>query len=163
VRIHACQEASALIANPSPSDRPEDGGHQPEEGARSPLVSVLNRDLFFGVKIGNILRGVGYRVEFAKQTEEFAQKIQEASREPALGIVDINAGVDWSAIARLTSDQRATVPILAFGSHLDVDGMRAAKQSGVARVVSNGDFHRDMVKLVQRYALESPKPTPYLP
>ena len=44
------------------------------------------------------------------------------------------------------------VPVLAFGSHLDVDGRRAAKAAGVTRVLSNGDFHRDMVPLVQRYA-----------
>lgn len=112
------------------------------------MLVVLNRDLFFGVKIANVMRGLGYRVELAQRTTVFAVKLDASGQDVALGIIDIGAGVDWNVISSLS----ASVPILAFGSHLDVDGMRAAKLAGVSRVVSNGDFHREMVTLVQRYA-----------
>ena len=65
----------------------------------------------------------------------------------------MNAGIEWAVIARVTAAGRT--PILAFGSHLDVEGRRAAKAAGVTRVLSNGDFHRDMVALVERYARPS--------
>jgi CheY-like chemotaxis protein len=115
-------------------------------------IIVLNRDLFFGVKIGNILRGLGYRVTFVPATELFAERLDASGPEAVLGIIDMGAGVEWSAISHLTGGDGPGTPILAFGSHLDVDGRRAAKAAGVTRILSNGDFHRDMVALVERYA-----------
>src|SRR5262249_14324182 len=115
-------------------------------------IVVLNRYLFFGVKIGNILRGLGYEVSFVPTTDAFVARLGSADIAPVLGVIDMGAGVDWEAIADLTGAEGNTTPLLAFGSHLDADGRRAAKAAGVRRVVSNGDFHRDMVALVQRYA-----------
>jgi hypothetical protein len=125
---------------PAPSD----------ETAHRPAIVVLNRDMFFGVKIGNTLRGLGYEVEFAKDAARFVESIAARGPRAVLGLIDIAAGVEWESIRAFRAD--GTVPVLAFGSHLDVDGFRAAKSAGVTRVVSNGDFHRDMVALVKRYA-----------
>ena len=113
-------------------------------------IVVLNRDLFFGIKIGNTLRGLGYRVSFVSTTEAFVTKLR--AETPVLGVIDMSAGVDWPAIAALAGGRGEAAPLLVFGSHLDVEGRRAAKAAGVTRVVSNGDFHRDMVALVRRYA-----------
>jgi hypothetical protein len=115
-------------------------------------IVVLNRDLFFGVKIGNILRSLGYLVAFVPATEPFVARLREGGRGIVLGIIDMGTDVEWSAIANLTGADGPGTPILAFGSHLDIDGRRAAKAAGVTRVLSNGDFHRDMVALVERYA-----------
>ncbi len=115
-------------------------------------IVVLNRDLFFGVRIGNTLRALGYRVAFVPDAAAFAARLQGPGPVPALGIVDIAARPDWSAIAALAADPAIPTPILAFGPHKDLEGMRAAKAAGVTRVVSNGDFHRGMVELVRRYA-----------
>ena len=115
-------------------------------------IVVLNRDLFFGVKIGNQLRGLGYDVAFAKETAGFVTRLRDEPK-PVLGLIDMNAGVDWEAVSSLMGEGGPGAPILAFGSHLDVDGRRAAKAAGVTRVLSNGDFHRDMVAFVKRYAL----------
>ena len=115
-------------------------------------IVVLNRDLFFGVKIGNILRGLGYDVSFVPSTPAFVARLRGDDPPPVLGIVDMGAGVDWQEIATLAGAEDAGTPLLVFGSHLDVEGRRAAKAAGVTRVVSNGDFHRDMVALVQRCA-----------
>lgn len=122
------------------------------------LIVVLNRDLFFGVKIGNVLRGLGYEVAFAAETETFVERVNESSPAPVLGIIDMSAGVNWELIGRLNTGEKSIVPNLVFGSHLDVEGRRAAKAAGVTRVLSNGDFHRDMVSLVKRYAKAEPRP-----
>ncbi len=114
-------------------------------------IVVLNRDLFFGVKIGNTLRGLGYQVAFVPATEAFVARLRTEGAAPVLGVIDMGAGVDWEAV-RMVTGENATTPVLVFGSHLDVEGLRAAKAAGVRRVVSNGDFHRDMVALVRRYA-----------
>jgi hypothetical protein len=139
-KVDAASDASATLA----IDRGE--------------IVVLNRDLFFGVKIGNILRGLGYRVSFVPATEPFVARLQTSGPETVLGIIDMGAGIEWSAIATLTGTE--STPILAFGSHLDVDGRRAAKAAGVTHILSNGDFHRDMVALVERYARKTEGATP---
>jgi hypothetical protein len=128
---------------------------QPATESTLGRIVVLNRDLFFGVKIGNQLKALGYEVLFAKETAGFASRLREDPR-PVLGVIDMNAGVDWEAVSPLMGDDGPGAPVLAFGSHLDVDGRRAAKAAGVTRVLSNGDFHRDMVALVRRYALAAP-------
>ncbi len=115
-------------------------------------IVVLNRDLFFGVRIGNTLRGLGYRVSFTADSPTFAARITALEPPPVLGVIDMGTGVDWDLIRSLTARADLSTPLLVFGSHLDVEGLRAAKAAGVTRVVSNGDFHRGMVDLVRRYA-----------
>lgn len=116
-------------------------------------IVVLNRDLFFGVRIGNLLKGAGYAVAFAADTAIFGDRLRQSQPAPVLGIVDMSAGVEWDAIRDLIADATVATPVLVFGAHKDVDGFRAAKAAGVTRVVSNGDFHRDTIALVKRYAL----------
>ncbi len=115
-------------------------------------IVVLNRDLFFGVRIGNTLRGLGYRVSFTPDSPAFVARITDTEPPPVLGVIDMSAGADWQSIQSLTARADVSTPLLVFGSHMDVDGLRAAKAAGVTRVVSNGDFHRGMVDLVRRYA-----------
>ncbi|HEV2108904.1 MAG TPA: hypothetical protein VGR16_11625 [Thermomicrobiales bacterium] len=115
-------------------------------------IVVLNRDLFFGVRIANALRARGYRVEIAPTPERFAALLGEMDPAPALGIIDMTAVSDWSPLREIASDPNGSTPTLAFGPHKDVAAFRAAKDAGVSRVVSNGDFHRDLLGLVERYA-----------
>lgn len=117
----------------------------------TPEIVVLNRDLFFGVRIGNALRDAGYSVTFWPATPSFVAAVRAAEPPAVLGLIDLGAGPDWAEIAQLTRDVPMT-PILVFGPHKDVDGFRAAKAAGITRIVSNGDFHRDMLGLIQRYA-----------
>jgi len=126
------------------------GSHNP-----SPEIVVLNRDLFFGVRIGNALRDAGYRVTFRPATAPFIAHLRATDPPAALGLIDLGADPDWSEIAHVTRDMPA-IPILVFGPHKDVDGFRAAKAAGITRIVSNGDFHRDMLGLVRRYARAQP-------
>lgn len=118
-------------------------------------VVVLNRDLFFGVRIGNQLRALGHTVEVVPNTARFVAAVRAADPPAVLGVIDIAAGPDWTAVEALTADPAVPTPLLAFGPHLDVAGFRAAKAAGAARVVSNGDFHRGMIDLVRRYARSS--------
>jgi hypothetical protein len=117
-----------------------------------PTIFVLNRDLFFGVRIGNLLKSAGYDPRFAKTTEELEDLIRAAISPPALIIVDIGADPDWDQISSMTTVDSARIPILAFGPHKDVDAFRAAKAASVARVVANSEFHRNALALIQRYA-----------
>ncbi len=112
-------------------------------------IVVLNRDLFFGIRLNQLLKQLGYRVVLAKSQDSFTADLLSA--DVALGIIDINFGPDWDGIAQAISSGNQP-PIIAFGPHLDVDGLRAAKKAGVTRVFSNGDFSKDTAAIITRYA-----------
>ena len=73
----------------------------------------------------------------------------DGERKPALVIVDIaSKGVDWEAAIRMV--RAHDLPVLAFGSHMDLDARARAIQAGAQKVVANSKFTKDMPGLVQR-------------
>ena len=109
-------------------------------------IVILNRDLFFGVRLKQLGTDLGYSVVITSDAASFLDAMNRD--KPVLGIIYINAGPVWALLAASTH----AIPIIAFGPHLDVDGLRAAKAAGVTRVISNGQFHRDAAQLIERYA-----------
>ena len=127
--------------------------HADETGSRAlGTIVVLNRDLMFGVRIANQLRAVGFTVTFAQRTDEFVQRVRSAEPKAVLGLVDMNTSVDWPLIQTLVLETQNATPLLGFGPHLDVPGRRAGKAAGLTRVLTNGEFHKDTIALVKRYA-----------
>lgn len=123
-----------------------------EPAGVSARIVVFSRDLFFGMRIRTTLRQLGFATVLTKEIPAFDTAVADASHPPALAIVDFNQPVSWDAMGAV----RSGVPILAFGAHTDVDGFRAAKAAGVARVVSNGAFSRSLPELIERYAVATP-------
>jgi len=113
-------------------------------------VVLLNTDLFFGVRVRQVSQELGFAFATVKTTAAFFARLADLGEEAALGLIDIGAQVDWPA----TTEGMAatTTPVLAFGPHMDVEGLRAAKVAGVTRVFSNGEFSREMATLIERYA-----------
>jgi methylmalonyl-CoA mutase cobalamin-binding subunit len=114
-------------------------------------VVVLNRDLLFGSRIWSALKTIGLTVTLVPDSSAFAARIAASAQDIALAIIDLNGEVDWKVIEPVLRDEHLGVPVLAFGPHVDAEKLRAAKAHGVTRVVSNGQFHQDLVSLVQRY------------
>ncbi len=139
-------------SNPAPTDRRLDSTEGELARKASGLVAVLSTDLFFGMRIRTSLRQLGYAVAIAQDVAMFSRHLQNGDQRAVLGIVDFNFPVDWEAVKETL---KVGVPILAFGPHKDVEGFRAAKRAGVARVVANGEFSRSLPDLVRRYATKS--------
>lgn len=112
---------------------------------------MLNRDLMFGSRIRNALRALDLDAQFVKNTTEFIAAARAAGDAGAIGIIDMNGAVDWDSIATVLAEEPGFPPTLGFGAHVDVETRRSAKVAGVTRIVSNGDFHRDMAALIERY------------
>ena len=121
-------------------------------GQRPTIAIVLNRDLLFGSRIRSALAGLGLESRFVATQEQFVGAVSQEPNAVAIGIIDMNGAISWEVIraAQLCGDA-GFVPTLAFGPHVDIEGRRAAKAAGVSRIVSNGQFHRDMAGLIERY------------
>ena len=122
---------------------------------QDPLALIaLNRDVFFGVKLRNLAKELGYDMVLVPGAKQLATALEEKHAKAALIIIDTNViheAVDWEHVTQILRDYPA-VPSLAFGSHTDADTLRAAKSAGLTRVTSNGDFHMNAASLIQRYA-----------
>jgi hypothetical protein len=120
------------------------------EQAPYSVALVMNRDLLFGARIRGALKSIGLEARFAPDTARFEESYREFARVGAIAIIDMNGPVEWKRVQALASEPGG-IPILAFGPHVDVEGRRAAKAAGVSRIVSNGQFHGEMLKLIDRY------------
>ena len=119
--------------------------------AEKNVALVLNRDLLFGSRIRSALAMLGLEARIVPSTDGFVAALNAEGKKAAIGILDMNGPVDWEALSAGLNDAADAPPTLAFGPHVDFENRRAAKASGVTRIVSNGQFHSDMVNLIDRY------------
>ena len=123
---------------------------------RDPLrLIALNRDVFFGVRLRNLAKELGFDLVLAPNAGAVGSALAAHHQTTALVVIDMNVlreAVDWETLAEVLAGYPA-IPSLGFGSHTDVETRRAAKAAGLTRIVSNSEFHRDAAALIQRYAL----------
>lgn len=113
-------------------------------------ILALEKDLFFSVKIRDTLQHHGWMVMIARTLPAFEQRLAaEGDEKPVLVIINISTtGIDWEKAIRVACAQG--LPVLAFGSHMDLDARAKALAAGAQKVVANSKFVRDMAMLVQR-------------
>ncbi|HEY7357985.1 MAG TPA: hypothetical protein VH590_16010 [Ktedonobacterales bacterium] len=110
-------------------------------------ILLLERDLFFIVKVRDTLSHLGYETQVARGAEDFARKL--AAGTPMLALVHTGlAGVDWEQA--IAGAKAASVPTLAFGSHVDLEAQQAARRAGADRVISNSKLAKDLPAIVAR-------------
>jgi DNA-binding NtrC family response regulator len=120
-------------------------------------ILALTPDLFFSTRIRSALERAGHaiRVVDTSDTDEIEEAI--ASLSPALAILDIGAsGWEWEAVLQELRDSEPDLPILAFGSHMNVEATRRAQELGATRVVAKSEFVNNMLNLVERYGSQQP-------
>ncbi len=141
----------------------------------TPLIIGFVADLMFTTKIENVARHLGYRVQWIENTAVFntteanlaPEKLGEAlhgslgqlfhtitNQQPALLLFDLgNEAIPWHKwIPRLkTSPATRRIPILCYGSHVQVDTMVEAKRVGADEVLARSRFTSDMPNLLQKY------------
>lgn len=113
-------------------------------------ILALEKDLFFSVKIRDTLLHYDIDATTVRTLASLEQGLNaEGDAKPLLVIVDIaSKGVDWEAAIRMV--RARSLPVLAFGSHMDLDARARAIQAGAQKVVANSKFAKDMPTLVQR-------------
>ncbi len=113
-------------------------------------ILALEKDLFFAVKMRDTLRHSDMEVTTVRTLPAFERQLAAtAEEEPELVIVNTaTTGVDWEEAIRQA--RAHSVPVLAFGSHMDLEARAKALKAGALRVVANSKFTSDMPGLVQR-------------
>jgi CheY-like chemotaxis protein len=120
--------------------------------AEPPVILALAHNLWFQTRLRGAAESVGAVVEPVGRADQLAERAGRV--RPALIVVDMaTPGQDWAAAIRaIRSDGvTATVPIVAFGPHVDADGQRLARQAGADRVLSNRAFTDTLPHVLARY------------
>ena len=111
-------------------------------------ILALEKDLFFSVKIRDTLRHSDMEVATVRTLTAFEQHLVGDVRPQLVIINTATTGVDWEAAIR--SARAHAIPVLAFGSHMDLEARAKALRAGAQRVVANSKFTSDMPALVSR-------------
>ena len=112
-------------------------------------------DLIFGVRITDATRALGYT-----PVDVAAARLQDAiTPDVVLIVLDTGQRDDWTATVRALKADPATakIPVLAYGSHVDVAASRAAVAAGVDRLVTRGKLMAELPQLIERTARPLPE------
>jgi DNA-binding NarL/FixJ family response regulator len=113
------------------------------------MVLVAVEDLLFSSKIRTVAKQAGVDVAFARTPPDILSKAR--ADRPSLVIFDLDcAKVDpVNTIASLKADpELATIPTLAFASHVHTDLIGAARQAGAERVLPRSAFAGNLAEIL---------------
>jgi len=122
-----------------------------DEPAAGPAVVVLADDLFFVTRLMDVIRQVGGRPVVVENADELVAAVD--LHFPVLVLLDLKTPGDWErAIQRCKlSPQNRQIPIYAFGSHVDTQTLRRARQAGADHAWARSKMMEELVAVVQRY------------
>lgn len=134
-----------------------------------PLIVAFVADLMFQMRIESTIEKMGFRVKLVESDKQIittdldglssleAESFlvdQLSHLKPTLLIFDLgNADIPWAEWIPILKTAPATqhVPVICYGSHVDVDTLKEARQTGADEVVARSRFVTAMPELVQKY------------
>jgi hypothetical protein len=116
-----------------------------------PAGLLLSRDLIFTSKVTGTASALGHRVVVVPNVG-LASAIL-AKWTPVVVFVDLAAGdlVSMANIATYREIAPGGTPFLAFGSHVDVQGLADAAVAGCDPVMPRSRFTNELPALIRRY------------
>ncbi len=119
------------------------------------MVLCCIDDLMFSSKVTTAARGIGVPVQFVRQPADILPRVR--ALKPSLVIVDLAATRlrPLEAIAAINADpDLGGVRVVAYGSHVDSTGLRAATEAGADEVLARSAFSKGISELLMRHTLK---------
>lgn len=130
-----------------------DGAPQPlgPAAAERPSVVALEADLFFGTRLADVIEAQGGRAVLAETPEEFVAAMDRWF--PVLALVDLKTEGNWFEAIRRCKNRPHTrqTPLYAYGSHVDVEALKRARQAGADHAWARSRMMQELVGLVGRH------------
>lgn len=113
-------------------------------------VVAYVRDLFFGVRIQDVVEEQGGRALIATTGAAFDDALQD---QPGLILVEMGASTesDWQEALRRAQRAAPGAAVIAFGSHRDAEARRVARAAGAHHVWAKSRFAQELPALVADY------------
>ncbi|MEI2690988.1 MAG: DUF309 domain-containing protein [Anaerolineae bacterium] len=114
-----------------------------------PPILALVADLLFATRIADVIRQQGGEPVLAATGEEFRQGLE---RWPVLILLDLHAIPMEQSLPEVLRikmlPQTRSIPLYAFGSHVDTDALKAARQAGCDHVWARSRFVKELPQVV---------------
>src|SRR5262249_26235347 len=140
----SCRWTTAFASAPANADRrPSD---MPDTNA--PLGILLSDDLIFTSRVTGEARALGFTVKPARSAETLLALARQ--QPPACILIDLaNPGLSVPELLRQLRELCTPLPrVVAYGSHVDAAGLRAAREAGCDPVLPRSKFVEELpVKL----------------
>lgn len=138
---------------PSPGLEPRQSAVMQDQadGDAPPAVVCLEADLFFATRLQDVIVAQGGRAVITEKPEAFVNAIDRYF--PVLALVDLQTPGDWAlAITRtkMRPHSRQT-PLYAFGSHVDVASLQAARKAGADHAWARSKLMAELVTVVEQH------------
>ena len=114
-----------------------------------PVVAALEPDLFFAVRIEGAARAAGARPVVVESAAALWEAIEAW---PELVLIDLAAAPGWDEVVRRAKSlpEFRAIPIVGFGSHVDIDTLKAARQVGCDHAWARSHFTTELPQLIER-------------
>jgi CheY-like chemotaxis protein len=122
----------------------------PRAAGAGPPGLLLSRDLIFTSKVVGTAGALGHRVLAAGAVDLASTLIER--EQPRVVFVDLSAGdlVSPAALAAYRRLAAPRTPFVAFGSHVDVQALAAARAAGCDPVLPRSRFSAELPDLIRR-------------
>lgn len=139
----------------SPADSVPEPARQSTESRRVGLL--LSRDLIFTTKVKTTTVELGYSMIVAGTEAQARLAIEE--QRPTVILIDLTAGTLVAPGALLAYQRLAGQDtwFVAFGPHVEVGALSAAKAAGCHVVLARSRFSSELPQLIARFFSEPPR------
>lgn len=114
-------------------------------------IVCLEADLFFAPRLADVIRRQGGAPVIVETPEAFVDAVDQ--HFPVLALVDLATEGDVThAITRCKMRPHTSqTPIIAFGSHVDVETLRAARRAGADHAWARSKLMEELPQVVERH------------
>ena len=117
----------------------------------TPSVVILADDLFFITRLMDVVTAQGGDPVVVESADALVEAVD--SRDPVLILFDLKTPGDWQAAMRTLKLRPHTrqIPLYAFGSHVDTETLKLARQAGADHAWARSKMMEELVGLVGRH------------
>jgi len=117
------------------------------------MIVYCCSDLIFATKIRSTAEALGVTSRPARDADALQKRLEQVpdgkANDPVTGVfVDMELDDDALALIRQVKTHDAAIPVIAFGSHVAIDQLQAARQAGADEVMARSQFTANLAYLL---------------
>lgn len=121
------------------------------------MIVYCCADLLFATKVRSTAESLGIPTRPARDGHALASRLDQVDdgklNEPVTGVmVDMDLGDAALALIAQVKAHTSAPPVVAFGSHVAVEMLQAARDAGADFVLPRGQFTANLPALLERLA-----------
>jgi len=122
----------------------------------TPIILGFVTNLMFTSRIESVAEYLGFQVHWIETPGDWDEKQGDKIKivQPVMVLIDLGISeISWGSWIRQYKSDPATrqIPLLCFGSHIDVDLIKEAKTAGADKVLARSRFFSSLPELLEKY------------